>query len=113
MNKNFHEIQSSELRLEHQQTQLAQNFHSMQTHEKHLARKELYIELRTFKSNALQNFLYNLDEILKTIRLDPHFEIVFQLLRKHEYCLNNLCYSLPILTVLGDNQIQIQPKHTM
>ena len=80
----------------------------MQTHEKQLARKELYIELRTFKSNALQNFLYNLDEILKTIRLDPHFEIVFQLLRKHEYCLNNLCYSLPIFTVLGDNQIQIQ-----
>ena len=108
MNENFHAIQASELRLAHQQSQLAQNFHLMQTHEKQLARKELYIELRTFKSNALQNFLYNLEEILKTIRLDPHFEIVFQLLRKYEYCLNNLCYSLPIFTVLGDDQIQIK-----
>ena len=47
MNKNFHEIQSSELRLAHQQTQLAQNFHAMQTNEKKIARKELYIELKT------------------------------------------------------------------
>ena len=69
MNENFHAIQASELRLAHQQTQLAQNFHLMQTHEKQLARKELYIELRTFKSNA---FLHNLDLILKTIQLDPH-----------------------------------------
>ena len=96
MNENFHAIQASELRLAHQQSQLAQNFHLMQTHEKQLARKELYIELHMFKSNALQNFLYNLDEILKTIQLDPHFEIVFQLLLKHEYCLNNLYYFLPI-----------------
>ena len=43
MNENFHAIQASELRLAHQQSQ-----------EKQLARKELYIELRTFKSNALQ-----------------------------------------------------------
>ena len=77
MNQNFHEIQSSELRLAHQQTQLAQNFHAMQTHEKQLARKELYIELRTFKANALQNFLFDLDEILKTIRLDPHLTLSF------------------------------------
>ena len=102
MNKNFHAIQSSKLQLTHQQTQLAQNFHLMQTHEKQLACKELYIELRMFESNAVQNFLYNLDEILKTTQLDPHFEIVFQLLRKHEYCFNNLCYSLPIFKVLGE-----------
>ena len=83
MNHNFKEVQSNELRLIHQQQQLAKNFHAMQNTEKSLPRKELYIELRTFKENALQNFLFDLNEILKTIKLDPHFDIVFQLLRKH------------------------------
>ena len=51
--------------------------------------------------------------ILKSIQLDPNFEIVFQLLRKHQYCLSNLCYSLPIFTVLGVGviQIQVQTSH--
>ena len=87
---------------------LAKNFNSMQNAEKSLARKELYIELRTFKENSLENFLFDLNEILKTIKLDPHFNIVFQLLRDHEFCLNNICYSLPIFTVLDAHQIQIQ-----
>ena len=108
MNHNFKEVQSNELRLTHQQQQLAKNFNAMQNSEKSLARKELYIELRTFKENALQNFLFDLNEILKTIKLDPHFDIVFQLLREHEFCLNNVCYSLPIFTVLDAHQIQIQ-----
>ena len=77
MNENFHTIQASELRLAHQQSQLATNFHLMQKEERQLARKELYIELRTFKSNALQNFLYNLELILKTIQLDPNLRSYF------------------------------------
>ena len=108
MNHNFHEVQSNEIRLTHQQQHLGKFFNAMQKTEKNLARKELYIELRTFKENELQNFLFDLNEILKTIKLDNHFEIIFQLLRKHEYCLNNVCYSLPIFTVLDAHQIQIQ-----
>ena len=108
MNHNFKEVQSNTLCLTHQQQMLAKNFNTMQNAEKSLARKELYIELRTFKENALQNFLFDLNEILKTIKLDPHFDIVFQLLREHEFCLNNVCYSLPIFTVLDAHQIQIQ-----
>ena len=80
MNHNFKEVQSNTLRLTHQQQQLAKNFNAMQNAEKSLARKELYIELRSFKENALQNVLFDLNEILKTIKLDPHFDIVFQLL---------------------------------
>ena len=40
--------------------------------------------------------------------MDPHFNIVFKLLRDHQFCLNNICYSLPIFTVLDAHQIQIQ-----
>ena len=65
MNHNFKEVQSNTLCLTHQQQMLAKNFNSMQNAEKSLARKELYIELRTFKENSLQNFLFDLNEILK------------------------------------------------
>ena len=80
MNKIFNAVQTNTLRFTHQQQMLAKNFNSMQKAEKSLARKELYIELRTFKENSLENFLFDLNEILKTIKLDPHFNIVFKLL---------------------------------
>ena len=44
-NSNFHTIQASELKLAHQQSQLATNFNLMQKEERQLAHKELYIEL--------------------------------------------------------------------
>ena len=113
MNSNFQTIQATELKLAHQQKQLAKNFRSMEIKERKIARKELYLELRSFKANSLENFMYNLNMILKSIQLDPNFEIVFKLLRKHQYCLSNLCYSLPIFTVIGLGviQIQVQTSH--
>ena len=76
MNSNF---QATELKLAHQQKQLAKKFCSMAIKEKKIARKELYLELRSFKANSLKNFMYNLNVILTTIQLDANFEIVFQL----------------------------------
>ena len=49
----------------------------MEKKERQIARKELYLELRSFKANSLQNFMYNLEMILKSIQLDHNFEIVF------------------------------------
>ena len=72
-----------------------------------IARKELFLELRLFKSNSLKNFMYNLNQILQTIWLDADFEVVFELLRQHKYCLSNLCYYLPIFTIIDDETIQI------
>ena len=79
MNDNFQKIQKNELRLAHQQQLLATNFCSMAAKEKKIARKELYLELRSFKANSLQNFMYDLNQILTTIQLDENFEIVSQI----------------------------------
>ena len=103
----FKRSKKTELRLAHQQQLLATNFKTMAKTGLKIARKELFLELRSFKSNSLKNFMYDLNQILQTIQLDADFEVVFELLRQHEYCLSNLCYSLPIFTIIDETTIQI------
>ena len=72
-----------------------------------LFRKELYLELRTLKSTVYSDFIFDLQEILKTNALDQSYVIVFELLRNIEYCFESKCYSLPIFSILENNVIQI------
>ena len=61
-----------------------------------VARKEIFLELRSFKTQSLTNFLFDLEQILQNNQIDANYEIVFQLLRNHEFCLSNTCYTLPL-----------------
>ena len=80
----------------------SQDFREMAKKEKQIARKELFLELRSFKTQSLANFMYDLDQILKTNKLDPNYNIVFKLLRNHQFCHSNTCYALPIFNVIDD-----------
>ena len=51
--------------------------------------------------------MFDLDRILKTNQLDANYNIVFELLRNHQFCLSNTCYTLPIFNVMDHNTIQI------
>ena len=79
----------------------------MTTSQKQVARKELFLELRSFKTQSLYNFQFDLDQILKTNQLDSTYNIVFELLRSHQFCHSNTCYTLPIFNVLNEITIQI------
>ena len=65
MNKNFQIIHTTELKLAHQQRILANNYKSMQVTELAMARKEIFLELRSFKTQSLTNFLFDLHQILQ------------------------------------------------
>ena len=107
MNRNFQNVHTTEMKLAHQQKLLSQKFNEMTTAEKQVSRKELFLELRSFKTQSLQNFQFNLDQILKNNKLDSTYNIVFELLRSHQFCRSNTCYTLPIFNILNEKTIQI------
>jgi hypothetical protein len=107
VNRNFANVHITEKKLTHAQKQLHENFASLDTKEKALFRKELYLELRSLRSTYYSDFLFDLKEILKTNQLDKSYAIIFELLRNEEFCFESRCYSLPIFSVLNDNIIQI------
>ena len=51
--------------------------------------------------------MFDLDQILKTNKLDANYQIVFELLRNHQFCQSNTCYTLPIFNAINDFTIQI------
>ena len=75
------------MKLAHHQKILANFFREMNKKELTIARKELFLELRSFKTQYLTNFMFDLDQILKTNQLDSNYNIVFELLRNHQFCL--------------------------
>ena len=91
----------------HQQKLLADNFKNMQQAEIAVSRKELFLELRSFKTQSLTNFLFDLDQILQNNQIDSNYEIVFQLLRNHQFCKSNTCYTMAIFNILNRKTIQI------
>ena len=86
---------------------LAQQFSNLNTTEKAIKRKELYLELRAFRTSYYQNFQFDLQEILKHNKLDPVYVILFALLREHEFCYSATCYTLPIFTILNTTTFQV------
>ena len=107
LNLNFDQIHHTEERLSHQQTVLAQTFKALNSDERQVKRKELYLELRAFRTSFFQNFMLDMLDILKHNTLDPVYNILFELLRKHEFCYSATCYTLPIFSVLNKTTIQI------
>ena len=96
MNKNFKTIHITEKKLSHAQQSLATNIDNLQKHEIELLKKEIYLELRTLTDSSLNDFIFDLKQILSTNHLDKAYDIVFALLRDAEFCFQSLCYSLPI-----------------
>ena len=72
-----------------------------------VSRKELYLELRAFRTQYFSNFMFELGQILKHNQLDPTYNIVFNLLREHQFCFSDTCYTLPIFNILDKDTIQI------
>ena len=107
MNLNFDQIHHTEERLSHQQTVLAEMFSSLNEDQKRTKRKELYLELRAFRTSYFQNFMFDLQDILKHNTLDPVYDILFELLREHEFCYSATCYTLPIFSVLNATTLQV------
>ena len=107
MNLNFDQIHHTEERLSHQQTVLAEMFSSLNVDQKRTKRKELYLELRAFRTSYFQNFMFDLQDILKHNTLDPVYDILFELLREHEFCYSATCYTLPIFSVLNATTLQV------
>ena len=107
MNKNFQVVQVVEQKLSHQQRTLAAHFVSLTTAEKNTQRKELYLELRAFRTSYFHNFMFDLAEILKHNSLDPVYDILFSLIRQHEFCHSVTCYTLPIFSILNATSIQV------
>jgi hypothetical protein len=107
VNRNFKEIHITEEKLSHAQSALHAQYDSLNRQEMTLFRKELYLELRTLKATFYADFIFDLQEILKTNSLDQNYVIVFELLRSIEYCFQIKCYSLPIFSIQKDNSIQI------
>ena len=54
MNRNFRDVHDTELKLSHQQTVLFTNFHDLTDDQLDIARKELYLELRSLKSRYIK-----------------------------------------------------------
>ena len=71
MNRNFQSVHVTEQKLAHQQKILSNDFRSMNTNQKNVTRKELFLELRSCKTQSLNNFMFELNQILKTNHLDP------------------------------------------
>ena len=107
LNLNFDQIHHTEERLSHQQTVLAQTFKALNADERQVKRKELYLELRAFRTSFFQSFMFDMLDILKNNALDPVYNILFELLRKHEFCYSATCYTLPIFSALNETTIQI------
>ena len=107
MNANFQQIDVTEQKLSHQQSTLAQHFLTLTKSEKEMRRKELYLELRAFRTAHFGNFMFDLSEILKHNRLDPVYDILFSLLRQHEFCHSSTCYTLPIFSILNSTSLQV------
>ena len=107
MNANFNKIGVTEQKLSHQQRTLAEHFVSLTQSEKEMRRKELYLELRAFRTAHFGNFMFDLSEILKHNRLDPVYDILFSLLRQHEFCHSSTCYTLPIFSILNSTSLQV------
>ena len=57
--------------------------------------------------------MFELNEILKTNHLDPTYDIVFELLRDHQFCYSDTCYTLPIFNVIDDSTIQMYISYTI
>ena len=49
---------------------LSQDFRTMTTNQKQVAQKELFLELRSFKTQSLSNFMFDLHHILKNNQRD-------------------------------------------
>ena len=80
-NRNFKTIHTTELILAHQQRVLAQYYKTIKVNDLKVARKELFLELRSFKIQSLTNFLFDLEQILQNKKKnDPNYELVLQLL---------------------------------
>ena len=93
MNRNFQSIGVTEQKLVHQQKILSTNFRRLTTEQKEVSRKELYLELRAFRTQYFSNFMFELGQILKHNQLDPTYDIVFNLLREHQFCYSiSLCH---------------------
>jgi len=107
MNRNFHDVHDTELKLSHQQTVLFESLDEMTTQQLEIAQKELYLELRSLKTRYFQDFLFSLEQILQNNRLDSAYEIIFELLRTHQFCNSDTCLTAPIFTVISDSKIQI------
>ena len=107
MNRNFAKIDVTEERLSHQQTILATKFQQLNKLERNLQRKEIYLELRAFRASFFSNFMYDLEQILEHNRLDPVYDILFSLIRQHEFCYSDKCFLLPIFNILNETAIQV------
>ena len=70
MNRNFEDVHDTELKLSHQQTVLFTNFHDLTDEQRDTSRKELYLELQSLKSRYYGNFIFSLEQILESNRLD-------------------------------------------
>ena len=51
--------------------------------------------------------MFDMMDILKHNTLDPVYNILFELLREHEFCYSATCYTLPIFSILNKTTIQI------
>ena len=51
--------------------------------------------------------MFDLQEILKHNKLDPVYNILFDLLREHEFCYSATCYTLPIFSILNETTLQV------
>ena len=79
MNNNFNKVHMTEVKLQHQQAVIAQNFGLMEKNELDLARKEMFLEIRSFQQQSLTNFIFELNQIILNNKSDSNYEIVFQL----------------------------------
>jgi len=85
---------------------------NLQKHEVELLKKEIYLELRTLTDSSLNNFIFDLKQILRTNHLDKTYDIVFALLRDAEFCFQSLCYSLPIFSSIDGDLVAVNVQST-
>ena len=64
MSNNFNKV-----KLQHQQQVIAQNFGLMEKNELDLARKEMFLEIRSFQQQSLTNFIFELNKIILNNKL--------------------------------------------
>ena len=112
MNHNFAKIHITEKKLTHAQQSLSKNIGSLQKHEIELLKKEIFLELRTLTDSALNDFIFDLKQILSTNHLDKSYDIIFSLLRDAEFCFQSLCYSLPIFNSFDKNIVTVSVQTT-
>ena len=76
---------------------MADNIDNLQAHEIELLKKEIYLELRTLTDSSLNDFIFDLNQILSTNHLDKSyrinnnwlgaiiFRVQFCLIREHQF----------------------------